>query len=63
MTPHKRRIAQLRASGLTRQEVADKLGISIRTVDNHMDVVYHELDVHNIAQLAKKLDESLGSSS
>jgi ATP/maltotriose-dependent transcriptional regulator MalT len=48
-------VASLAASGLTSQEIADRLYLSIRTVDNHLQKAYAKLGVNRRDQLASVL--------
>jgi glycerol-3-phosphate dehydrogenase len=56
MTPFNRLTAQelvvlrLVAEGLTNQDIADKLFLSVRTVKSHLRSIFIKLDVHNRAQ-------------
>jgi DNA-binding CsgD family transcriptional regulator len=45
-------IAALAAQGLSSRDIADRLSISVRTVDNHLGRVYAKLGVANRAELA-----------
>ena len=50
--------------GATAREVADRLSLSVRTIENHIAAVYRSLDVSNRAELAEALniaDNSPGS--
>jgi DNA-binding CsgD family transcriptional regulator len=48
-------IAQLVSMGLTNPEVADKLCISVRTVQNHLRSIYEKTGVHNRTSLLYRL--------
>lgn len=52
LTPQERRVGMLVASGLTNLEIAERLGISIRTVTSHLDHAYTKLGVGSRAALA-----------
>jgi DNA-binding CsgD family transcriptional regulator len=52
LTERQREIAQLVAAGLTDRQIADRLGISVRTVDHHMRNIFNRLGVTNRAALA-----------
>lgn len=47
-------IVRLYAMGLTRQEIADKLDISLRTIANHLQNIYSKLDVKNYQEMIRK---------
>lgn len=58
LTPREREIARLAASGVTRRSIAEDLGLSLRTVSNHLNHVYAKLGVADRASLAVLLAES-----
>jgi non-specific serine/threonine protein kinase len=45
-------VARLVAVGLTNREVAERLHLSVRTVETHVDRVLGKLDFHTRTQLA-----------
>ena len=49
------------AEGLTDREIANRLGISPRTVETHVGSILHKLGVKNRAQAARRYLESNGS--
>jgi len=57
LTPREREVMQLSAVGLTSVEIADKLGMSPRTVNQHVDNVADKLGTrnrtHTIAELVR----------
>ena len=55
LTPRQREVAGLVALGLSNREVADKLYVSLRTVENHLYQVYAKLDVADRKDLARRL--------
>jgi non-specific serine/threonine protein kinase len=61
LTPRKREIVRLVAEGLTNRAIADRLCISERTVDAHLEQVRNQLGLSNRAQLTawagRHLDE------
>jgi DNA-binding CsgD family transcriptional regulator len=58
LTAREREIALLAADGLASKAIADRLFVSVRTVDNHLHRVYDKLGVRNRAQLADLLGPS-----
>ncbi len=46
------------ADGLSCEEVAERLVLSVNTVKTHLEHVYLKLGVHSRVQLARKLAES-----
>ncbi|WP_413760817.1 LuxR C-terminal-related transcriptional regulator [Streptomyces sp. MMBL 11-3] len=59
LTGREREVAALAASGLSNQDVADRLGVSVRTVENHLHRAYGKLGVTTRADLARHLDSRL----
>ncbi len=55
LTPRQREVARLVALGLSNREVAGKLYVSLRTVENHLYQVYVKLDVPDRKALALRL--------
>lgn len=55
LSSREREVATLAAAGLTSQEIADRLYLSIRTVDNHLAKVYAKLGVNKRDQLAEAM--------
>jgi DNA-binding CsgD family transcriptional regulator/tetratricopeptide (TPR) repeat protein len=58
LTPQERIVAGLVCQGLTNQQVAHRLVLSVKTVGYHLNNVYTKLDVHSRTQLAAKLGAS-----
>jgi DNA-binding CsgD family transcriptional regulator/tetratricopeptide (TPR) repeat protein len=52
LTPRELDVARLAASGIPSRELADRLDISVRTVDNHLGAIYGKLGVRGRAELA-----------
>jgi len=52
LTPQERTIATLVCQGLSNQDVAQQLVLSVKTVGYHLGNVYTKLDVHSRTQLA-----------
>ncbi|CAL9329975.1 LuxR C-terminal-related transcriptional regulator [Streptomyces sp. enrichment culture] len=55
LTTREREVAALAAGGLSNREIADRLVVSVRTVENHLHRVYHKLGVVQRADLAELL--------
>ena len=52
LTPREREIAVLAAGGLTSREIAERLVVSVRTVDNHLQRTYRKLGIAGREQLS-----------
>lgn len=57
LTPREREVAVLAAQRARSREIATLLGISVRTVDNHLASAYRKLGVVNRDEMAIALDE------
>lgn len=55
LTTRQADIAQLVGVGMTNADIAEKLCISIRTVENHLRTIYEKADVHNRTSLVYRL--------
>jgi DNA-binding NarL/FixJ family response regulator len=53
LTPRQREILQLVAEGLTSKEVAQRLGVSYRTVEAHRTQLMKRLNLHDLAGLVR----------
>jgi two-component system, NarL family, response regulator NreC len=53
LTPRELEVIKLIADGLTNQEIGDRLGISVKTVDRHRENTMRKLDVHSRIDLVK----------
>ncbi len=51
LTTRERQILSLISSGASNREIADRLGVSVKTVDNHRTNLMRKLDVHSVAEL------------
>ena len=58
LTRREKEVLQLITQEFTNQEIADKLFISLHTVDNHRSSLLQKLDVKNTAGLVKKAIEN-----
>ncbi|HYL88090.1 MAG TPA: helix-turn-helix transcriptional regulator [Burkholderiales bacterium] len=47
LTPRERQVVRLLAAGLTYEQMAQALGISLHTVCSHVKNLYRKLEVHN----------------
>lgn len=52
LTRRETEVARLVAEGLTNREIAERLHLSVRTVETHVDRVLGKLDFHTRTQLA-----------
>jgi len=52
LTSREREVFHLSAEGLTEQQIAEQLCISIRTVETHRSNLMHKLDLHSPVELA-----------
>jgi DNA-binding CsgD family transcriptional regulator len=52
LTPRELDVARLAALGLPSRELGDRLGISVRTVDNHLGSVYGKLGIGSRSDLS-----------
>lgn len=55
LTPHKKRILQLRFEGHSQQSIADKFGLSVKTIEAHLYQIYGLYEVHNLLEFAWKV--------
>lgn len=55
LTAREEEIARLAASGLSNQDIARRLLISVRTVENHLHRAFRKLGVENRAELSRVL--------
>jgi DNA-binding NarL/FixJ family response regulator len=46
-------VLQLIAEGAPNKQVADELGISIKTVEKHRQSMMHKLNIHDVAGLTR----------
>jgi len=53
LTKREREVAVLAASGITSKDIAERLFVSVRTVDNHLGRVYDKLGISSRAELTE----------
>lgn len=53
LTPRERQVLQLVAEGKTTKEVANLLGISVKTAESHRSRIMRKLDIHETASLVR----------
>jgi DNA-binding CsgD family transcriptional regulator len=56
LTAREREVANLASQGLSNREIAERLVLSVRTVDNHLYNLYAKLGVRNRSELAAIFD-------
>lgn len=54
LTQKERLVLELYCTGLTRKEVAQRMNISMRTLANHLNVIYDKLSVGNYQEMLQK---------
>ncbi|MFV2098151.1 LuxR C-terminal-related transcriptional regulator [Micromonospora sp. LOL_014] len=62
LTPHELRVARMMLDGLTNRQMADRLGVSQRAVEQHITRIYRKLSISRRAQLAVALHGEPGPS-
>ena len=58
LTSRELQIARLSCDGLLSKEIADRLGISQRTVETHKNNLYHKLGINNMAELVSYMHKA-----
>jgi two-component system response regulator NreC len=53
LTGRQRQVLQLLAEGKNTKEIANRLGLSVKTVETHRQRIMDRLDVHSIAELTR----------
>jgi DNA-binding NarL/FixJ family response regulator len=53
LTPREQEILILLVEGMTNQQIADRLFISIKTVKNHRANIMQKLDIHSVHELIR----------
>ncbi|GIH16899.1 ATP-binding protein [Rugosimonospora africana] len=57
LTPREREIAELATTGLSNKEIADRLYLSRRTVESHLNRIFAKLDVRSRTAMAHRLTD------
>ncbi|MYR61502.1 helix-turn-helix domain-containing protein, partial [Streptomyces sp. SID625] len=60
LTPREREVAVLAATGMSNRDIADRLVVSVRTVENHLHRIYHKLGITARNDLQRGLDKLIG---
>ncbi|MCK0115691.1 helix-turn-helix transcriptional regulator [Isoptericola sp. S6320L] len=63
LTPHQLRIARRVAAGDTNREIAERLSVSVRTVDCHLRNIFVALGVRSRVELARQVPPATGPTS
>jgi DNA-binding NarL/FixJ family response regulator len=53
LTTRQREVLQLIAEGCSTKDIANKLKLSVKTVDTHRSELMHRLDIHDVAGLVR----------
>ncbi|HJP34111.1 MAG: response regulator transcription factor [Candidatus Latescibacteria bacterium] len=53
LSTHERQVLALIAGGLSNRETADRLALSVRTIETHRRHIMDKLDIHSVAGLTK----------
>ncbi len=53
LTDREREVLVLIAEGKSNKEIADKLGIGVRTIETHRERIMRRLNIHSVAGLTK----------
>ncbi|HEV2813455.1 MAG TPA: helix-turn-helix transcriptional regulator, partial [Solirubrobacteraceae bacterium] len=56
LTPSERRVAKLAAAGLASADIAQRLFVSRKTVETHLQRCYRKLGIHSRRELARLFD-------
>ncbi|BBC32415.1 hypothetical protein SGFS_037090 [Streptomyces graminofaciens] len=56
LTPREREVAALASTGLSNRDIADRLVVSVRTVENHLHRIYHKLGITARSDLGRGLE-------
>lgn len=62
LSKRQREVLECRREGLTCKEIAERLELSTRTIEEHLQRVYRRLNARNTIEALRRFDE-LGNSS
>ncbi|MFI6344295.1 LuxR C-terminal-related transcriptional regulator [Streptomyces sp. NPDC050560] len=57
LTPREREVAALASAGMSNRDIADRLVVSVRTVENHLHRIYHKLGITARNDLKRGMDK------
>jgi DNA-binding NarL/FixJ family response regulator len=60
LTKREKQILQMLADGIGNKEIAERLHKSVRTIETHRFNIMKKLDVNNVVELLKKVEEDKG---
>ena len=58
LAPTQEQVAALAAAGRTNREIAEALGLAVKTVERHLARVYRKLEIRSRSELAARLAEA-----
>jgi len=53
LTPREREVLQLMAEGKSTSQIAERLHVSVKTIETHRQQVMNKLNIHSVAELTK----------
>lgn len=62
LTPREREVAALAATGMSNRDIAHRLVVSVRTVENHLHRIYHKLGITARNALRRGLEQAAAQS-
>ncbi|MFI1399322.1 LuxR C-terminal-related transcriptional regulator [Streptomyces sp. NPDC020681] len=62
LTPREREVAALAATGMSNRDIANRLVVSVRTVENHLHRIYHKLGITARNDLKRGLEQAAAQS-
>lgn len=60
LTPREQEVAALAAAGMSNRDIAERLVVSVRTVENHLHRIYHKLGITARNELQRGLEKLIG---